>query len=436
MNTRPRFLFLIALITLVSGCVHQRYENFPIRPPKPPKQPPPTYVDPSVQSATPQSNASTCALISGSEIRICGPNPSDPEFIKKRNPGLPPAQAVDGERVQHQVPVNRLTSHDEKFLCTLLDEIERVPSIGGFDLQVFLNHDKAQVILSTKSKFFIFPGEIDASQIASSIDCDGVGPFMTVTVHPQTIASESEPRYCFLYRLDSFCPNQFLQFQNDKNNILVVSTPYDIDDFFESERHGDDISKIEEFNEVARTIIHESFHLYAQISVSQADAQVGFPLVAETDSRSAINSLYASDKRYNDSVRAEFCSIASLLNFSDRSAGRWRKIINAILHEMETRDRLFDSLEAERFWYFLEGIPMYLEQQLTVDDHRRFIGTINLVCDGQSKVFYPLYSGAVLAFALDNLENRRSCEGWRKNISLDQAGVAKWFKFIKGCVST
>lgn len=79
---------------------------------------------------------------------------------------------------------------------------------------------------------------------------------------------------------------------------------------------------------------------------------------------------------------------------------------------------------------------MYLEQQLTVDDHRRFIGTINLVCDGQSKVFYPLYSGAVLAFALDNLENRSSCEGWRKNISLDQAGVAKWFKFIKGCVST
>lgn len=423
-------------MTLILGCAHQQHEPFPFKPPQPikaPKNRPISYVDPKVQSDTRPLNASTCARISGTEILECGPDPSDPEFIKERNPAVNVVQGVGGEGAQPQ-SVKQLSPQTENFFCSLLREIREVPSIGGFNLMNSFDNNEAQILLSTKSTIFLYPSATDASNTTATIDCDGFAPLRELTVVPNITPFDLAPRYCFLYRVSSFCPSRFFEFQNKEKNILIVTTRYDIQELFEMLEIGNEISTLREFNEIVRTIVHESFHLYAQASVSQPRAGVGFARVAQLESRRAIDSMYRSEKRYNDSVRAEFCSMASSLNFDSRDPNLWRTIIKNVLNHMRIRDQTFKSGSAERFWYYFEGVPMYLDQRLSLDNNRSFLGMIKLVCEGQAHIFFPLYSGAVLAFALDNLEGERLCAGWREKANLGNTGVAKWFKFLERCV--
>jgi len=444
MSFRSSNVVCIFILYLLSGCV-QTQESFPIDPPQPVPRTPAaisnTHSD-RLPAGNPENNSkdavqSPCALITESGVKLCGPDPSSDEFFSERNPGIDPRSKIYKPSPSPPRQFAEWNQSDSDFICLIVKELGKIPAVGGFRLRNQIISHEANIVIATKSFVFKFPvDEGDGAPFSISkcnLDDDEISQILVKKIHESV---DNSPRFCFIYPTRSYCPGDFDRFSSENTKTLVVTTKYETEDLIpilEPTLEIRSISHALEIGEVIRSLIHESVHLYAQNSVFIADKTVSKAQVSHLGSRHAIETLFASDMNYYKDVREEFCSISTEFRSDRNSPAQGRKRIKTILSHITQRDSLFGSGNAERFWYFVEGIPMYLEQLVDGNRNERLLSTVKLVCEGERRVFFPLYTGALLAASLDQLTDQPECLSWREKISLDHIGVDQWFKILEGC---
>jgi hypothetical protein len=444
MSSRYNNVIYIFILSLLTGCV-QTYESFPIDPPQPVSRSRDAKSN-TISDTLPPGNAEiiskdtikgSCAVIRESWVEVCGPDPSSDKCFCLRNPGI---DLKSKNKNPSPSPPHQLTGwnqSDSDFICLIVKGIGKIPAVGGFRLLDKIATHEANIVVATKSAVFKFPVNDGDRKAFSMLTCNLEDAEISQIFVEKTHESvDNSPRFCFIYPTRSFCPSAFESFSPENTITLVVTTKYETEDLvpiIDATLETRSINHAFEINEIIKSIVHESIHLYAQNSVFIADKKVRKTQVSHLGSRHAIEKLFASDINYYENVRKEFCSISTEFRNDINNPSQGRNRIRTILSHISQRDFLFGSGNAERFWYFVEGIPMYIEQ--LVDDNRneKLVSTVRLVCEGEKRVFFPLYTGAVLAASLDQLTDQPACLRWREKISLDHIGVDQWFKILEGC---
>jgi len=93
-----------------------------------------------------------------------------------------------------------------------------------------------------------------------------------------------------------------------------------------------------------------------------------------------------------------------------------------------------DVQEAEKFWYLVEGIPQYMDEQILIKNGsaRDIVSSYRAHCSitqQTNDVFYPLLAGAALSHGLDFILGSR--EAWKNSAKFDDAGPNNWVIFLK-----
>jgi len=188
--------------------------------------------------------------------------------------------------------------------------------------------------------------------------------------------------------------------------------------------------------EIQRTIIHEGVHFFGQSNIL-----ISAPKVSDVGSSS--RELLIAEYRENDdfrlSVHRELCIGREILDKVFAESKPTKSEIRSLLVHMvgianDRRDgSRIDVKEAEKFWYLVEGIPQYMDQQILIKNgsasdighsYRIYCTSMQSPVDG----FYPLLAGAALSHGLDFVLGSR--DAWQNSAKFDVTGPNNWSIFL------
>ncbi len=175
-------------------------------------------------------------------------------------------------------------------------------------------------------------------------------------------------------------------------------------------------SSPENLLEARKMIVHEGAHFFGQ----EAITHIGPPSPnGDQSSRTYIEQLALNDPDFRRSIQNEFCLARELFSVDNEdvendSVISTKLTLIQLLDEANKRGALFNVANQEAFWYFLEGIPQYLEQNIDIEaDPLALHKQYNRLCVDPSEVdfsVYFLYLGAAILHGLDLVSEEKSSE--------------------------
>ena len=181
--------------------------------------------------------------------------------------------------------------------------------------------------------------------------------------------------------------------------------------------------------ELQRTIIHEGMHLYGQPwMVSNEPTVMG----GKVSPRNYLEQLDSTEGSYRDSVTQEICIDAQIMKLVQAGNIDSKERVNQKLKEvfeiMLERQQKFNTSNAEAYWYFVEGIPQYLDQNFIFQKNpQKIIDLYNSYCarsEGIQSGFYANYGGAAIIHGLEFVFG--STGAWRSGLGLDRGSTDGW----------
>ncbi len=172
----------------------------------------------------------------------------------------------------------------------------------------------------------------------------------------------------------------------------------------------------ENLQEVRKIIVHEGAHFFGQSTIAHLEPASPD---GHQSSRAYIEHLALHNANFRYSVQQEFC-LAGKLFANDNLAVDSKRIlhIKSILLQMldyeNQRGGLFNTADQEAYWYFVEGIPQYLEQLIDLETNPLALQQrYSRLCAGATEADFSLYFnylGAVILHGLDLISEQKSRE--------------------------
>lgn len=172
----------------------------------------------------------------------------------------------------------------------------------------------------------------------------------------------------------------------------------------------------ENLRRIRQIIVHEGAHFFGQGHIIHLEPS---PPDDQQSSRSYLEKLVLTDPEFKRSVQNEFCLAHQLLDVdrslsnADRIA-QSQEILIKMLDESDERGVLFDVFERESFWYFVEGIPQYLEHLVELEaDELALEKQYGKLCRDPTEVDFSLYFlflGSAVLHGLDLVSKEKSSE--------------------------
>jgi hypothetical protein len=173
-------------------------------------------------------------------------------------------------------------------------------------------------------------------------------------------------------------------------------------------------------------------HLFGQQQIIGAE-----PLSPDPSIRGR-NYLQLNNLKYTELVQEEICLNAEMIerineNYEDiyQQAENDFKIIELLYKSIEVSERRqekFNTKSLESYWYFLEGLPQYLDQNyLKKRNPKKLVRIYKNLCsdrDAQSKIFYPNMTGAALFMGIEYVFE--GDESWKNALKLEYEQVQLW----------
>jgi hypothetical protein len=181
--------------------------------------------------------------------------------------------------------------------------------------------------------------------------------------------------------------------------------------------------------EIQRTIIHEGMHLYGQSwMVSNEPTVMG----GKVSPRHYLEQLDSIESSYRDSVTQEICIDVQIMKLVQTGNIDFKVTVNQKLKEVFEiileRQQKYNTSNAEAYWYFVEGIPQYLDQKFIFKDNpQKIIDLYSNYCarsEGVQSGFYANYAGAAIFHGLEFVLG--STGAWSRGLGLDRASTDGW----------
>lgn len=188
--------------------------------------------------------------------------------------------------------------------------------------------------------------------------------------------------------------------------------------------------------EIGRTVIHEGMHLFGQQQIIGAE-----PLSPDPSIRGRTY-LQLNNPKYAELVQEEICLNAEMIerineNYEDihQQAENDFKIIELLYKSIrvsEKRQEKFNTKPMESYWYLLEGLPQYLDQNyLKKRNPKKLVRIYKNLCsdpDAQSKTFYPNMTGAALFMGIEYVFEVifQGDDSWKNALKLEYEQVQLW----------
>jgi hypothetical protein len=313
----------------------------------------------------------------------------------------------DGVECRESSRVNILT-----LASTLQDVVDRGKWRGGYDLE-----DSGQILLKAGDQLVLvgkYSRELKSTYLGLFSDhlhssfCvirgrnSGV-EYLFIDLPKKFDLSIGPRKYLFVY------PNvahrkyatELEQLSKKIGKILVVQV--------------EDVSS-ENLLEVRRIVVHEGAHFFGQSKIAHLEPPSPH---GDQSSRAYIESLVAHNPDFSHSVQHEFC-LARQLFAPDNSSTERNKVahVKSILIQMldhgYQRGSLHNTNDQEGYWYFVEGIPQYLEQLIDLEMNPLFLQQrYNRLCatatDAELSLYFN-YLGAAILHGLDLISEHKSRE--------------------------
>jgi hypothetical protein len=181
--------------------------------------------------------------------------------------------------------------------------------------------------------------------------------------------------------------------------------------------------------EIQRTIIHEGMHLYGQSwMVSNEPTVMG----GKVSPRHYLEQLDSIESSYRDSVTREICIDVQIMKLVQTGNIDGKVTVNQKLKEVFEiileRQQKYNTSNAEAYWYFVEGIPQYLDQKFIFKDNpQKIIDLYSNYCarsEGVQSGFYANYAGAAIFHGLEFVLG--STGAWSRGLGLDRDSTDGW----------
>jgi len=181
--------------------------------------------------------------------------------------------------------------------------------------------------------------------------------------------------------------------------------------------------------EIQRTIVHEGLHLFGQSRVVSNEPEMAG---ATLGPRASLEHLDAVETPYRDSVTQEVCVETEMMKLVLSDNRDYKMLVALKLQEvfqiMFERQRKFDTSKAEAYWYFIEGVPQYLDQKFIFKRNPSKVQNLyENYCTrsgGAQNGFYANYAGAAILHGLEFVLG--SQEQWRLNVGFERASLDDW----------
>ena len=181
--------------------------------------------------------------------------------------------------------------------------------------------------------------------------------------------------------------------------------------------------------EIQRTIIHEGMHLYGQSWMISNEPTV---MGGRVSPRHYLEQLDSTESSYRDLVNQEICINAQIMKLVQTGNIDSKVMVNYKLKEVFKiifeRQQKFNTSNAEAYWYFVEGIPQYLDQKFVFNNNsQKIIDLYSSYCarsEGVQSGFYANYAGAAIFHGLEFVLG--STGAWSRGLGLDRASTDGW----------
>ena len=199
--------------------------------------------------------------------------------------------------------------------------------------------------------------------------------------------------------------------------------------------HSDKLGE-DAFLEIGRTVIHEGMHLFGQQQIIAAE-----PLSPDPAIRGRAY-LQMNDSQYRELVQAEICLNAKMIEKiieypvdvrqQEKNDLMILELLIQSISVSEIRQEQFQTKALESYWYFLEGLPQYLDQNyLKKKNPQKLIRIYRNFCsdkEAQAKIFFPNMAGAALfmgvEYVFENIFD--GDESWKEALKLEYEQVQRW----------
>lgn len=156
------------------------------------------------------------------------------------------------------------------------------------------------------------------------------------------------------------------------------------------------------FDEVSRTIVHESIHLFGQDRLILMEPQFDY----EISSRSYLENLSKINPQFQDEIRIQICYSFDVLKLRLKKGNvAYKKkqsafLLSKLIKSNRNAKVNYGIGEIENYWYLVEGIPEYYDHQVLVTHSPdRLLDIYRFSCEQRDKnlsYFYPNLIGAAI----------------------------------------
>lgn len=163
------------------------------------------------------------------------------------------------------------------------------------------------------------------------------------------------------------------------------------------------------FDEVSRTIIHETMHLFGQERLILMEPEFNH----EVSSRYYLENLIKINPQFQDEIRSQVCYSLDVLKLrlKNKDAAYKKKqsafLLSKLLKLNKSIKVNYGIGEIENYWYLVEGIPEYYDHQVLVKHSPdRLLDIYRISCeqrDNNLNYFYPNLIGAAIFHAYEML---------------------------------
>jgi hypothetical protein len=301
-----------------------------------------------------------------------------------------------------------------KVLIDVLGEtLARAKWRGGYDLEkngkVLLKMGTRLVLIGKFSEkphvsmseyIRVFPTSVE-SWLCRSQHTD----YLIIDLRDNLDLLEGSVNYLFVYPNSEHrrYPVELVQLSNLFGKFLLVQVPD---------------SSPDNLQEARKMIVHEGAHLFGQDAVINNS-----PPSPEGDQsgRTYIEQL-SGFSEFQESIKTEFCIARDIFERDDRESEfetsssvnqKIEKLIELLDHA-EQRGSKFEIAELESYWYFIEGIPQYLEENIDIEANPDALyEQYTRLCERPNNVdfsVYFLYLGASILHGMDLISRDRPIE--------------------------
>jgi len=181
--------------------------------------------------------------------------------------------------------------------------------------------------------------------------------------------------------------------------------------------------------EIQRTIVHEGMHLFGQSRVVSNEPEI---VGAKNGPRAFLEHLDAVETPYRESVTQEVCVDAEIMKLVLSGNKDHKRLVAMKLQEVfkiiSNRQLKFETSKAEAYWYFIEGVPQYLDQNFIFKRNPSKVQNLyENYCarsEGVQSGFYANYAGAAILHGLEFVLGSNGA--WRQQLGFERTSLDDW----------